>query len=203
MTLASSSGPVVAGSALTVSESGAEDLFLGAPSNSSGRGFCWSGGFRSRHHPTALVLTLGLEVEHALLFQQLEGRIPEVQVEDLALARQEVVFDVEAVHGLEMPPQHCSGNEFGDLGFLVAALLDGVQRIQARLQMLLVLLVPLRNTGVEVPTVIIEARSRGDQVDNVLLRLVLDLGETHDHVSNLYAGVVDVVLDVDGVAGGA
>ena len=74
-----------------------------------------------------------LEVEDALLLQQLEGRLPEMQVQDLALARQEVIFDVEPVHGLQMPAQHRGRDQVRDLGHLVAALLDGMQRFKSQL----------------------------------------------------------------------
>ena len=44
---------------------------------------------------------------------------------------------------------------------------------------------------------------RGDQLLNLLLRLALQANESDHHVGHLHAGVVDVVLHVDGVPGGA
>ena len=57
---------------------------------------------RAPHHPAAFVLSFGLVKKHTTIFEFGEGRVPEVQPQDFALARQEVVFDVEPVHGLEM-----------------------------------------------------------------------------------------------------
>ena len=54
-----------------------------------------------------------------------------MQAQDLALARQKIVFDVEPLHGLQVTAQHGGRDQFGDFGRLVAALLDGVQRIEA------------------------------------------------------------------------
>ena len=92
-----------------------------------------------------------------------------MQVQDLALARQKVVLDVEPIHGLQMPPQDRSRNQLGNLGQLVAALLDGMQRVRAHLQMFFVLLVPLRDARIQIPAVIIEAMVRLDQFHNVRL----------------------------------
>ena len=136
------------------------------------------------------------------MLEQLEGRVPEVQAEDLAFARQEIVFDVEAVHGLQVATQDRSRDQFRDLGHFVAALFDGVQRVLARLQALLVALVPLRDARVEVPAVVIEARRGGDERGNVLLRFLLQLNEADHDIGDLNAGVVNVVLDIDGVTGG-
>ena len=59
------------------------------------------------HYPAAFVLAFGFEIEDASLLQEFEGEIPELQVQDLTLARQEVVGDVEAQHGFKMTPQDC------------------------------------------------------------------------------------------------
>ena len=67
----------------------------------------------------------------------------------------------------------------------------------------LVLLVPLRDARIEVPAVVVEARRGSDQRGDVLLRFLLQLDEADNDVGNLHAGVVDVVLDIDGVTGGA
>ena len=62
------------------------------------------------------------------MLQLLEGSFPEFQVQNLALARQKIVLDVEPQHGFKMPAQHRRRNQLGDLSGLVAALLDLVQR---------------------------------------------------------------------------
>ena len=88
-----------------------------------------------------------------------------MQVQDLALARQEVVFDVEPVHGLEMAAQHGDRDQVGDGGGFARGVFDGMQRLQAHLQILLVLRVPLRNAGIEIPAVVVEARLPGQSFD--------------------------------------
>jgi hypothetical protein len=83
---------------------------------------------------------------------------------------------------------------------LVAAFFDGVQRCRARLQVCFVLLVPLRDAGVEIPAVVIEARLAASCFD-LGARLLLDVQKPDHHVGNLHAGVVDVVLNVHFPAG--
>ncbi len=115
---------------------------------------------RPRHHPAALVLAFGFEVEHAGLLQLLKGQRPEIQVQNLALARQKIVLDVEPQHGFKMAPEHRGRNQLGNFGGLVAALLDLVQCRVAQLLPRLVLVraparVPLRSPRIEIPAVVI------------------------------------------------
>ena len=82
---------------------------------------------RTGHHPAALVLALSLEVEHALVFELLKGQVPEMQAQNFALARQEVVLDVEAVHGFQMPPQNRRRDELSNLRYLIISLFDSME----------------------------------------------------------------------------
>ena len=79
-----------------------------------------------------------------------------MQVQNFAFARKEIVFDVEPVHGLEMSPQHRNRNHFRDGGGFRRAVFNGMQRLQTHLQILFVGLVPLRDSSVQIPAVIIE-----------------------------------------------
>ena len=99
-----------------------------------------------------------------------------------------------------MPTQDRDGNQIGDRGSFVAAFLDRVQRLQADLQVLLVLRVPLRDPGVEVPAVIVKARLP-DQLLDFFPRFLLNICKSHDHVSYLRASIVDVVLNIHFPAG--
>ena len=135
--------------------------------------------------------------KHALSFSLVKGRVPEMQVQDFALARKEVVLDVEPVHGLEMTAQDRGGDQVGDRSDLVAALFDRVQRLQANLQVLLV----LRRT-----TARPARRGPSSSSRNAAARRVASISardffsrctKSDDHVGHLHAGVVDVVLDVD------
>ena len=118
-----------------------------------------------------------------------------MQAQDFALARQEVVLDVEPVHGLQMPAQNCDRDQVCDRGGFVFALLNLVQRLEAMLQILLVLGVPLRNARVEIPAVVIEARL-GGELFYVSPRFLFKINKSHHHVGDLHARVVDVVLDI-------
>ncbi len=141
-----------------------------------------------------------LEENYAALFQPGKSGVPEMKMEDFAFAREEIVFDVETIHGLEMAAQHGDGNEIGDGGGFVVSFLDGVEGLQTNLHILLVLGIPLRDSGVEVPAVVVEA-GLADQLFDFFARLLFDIQKSHDHVGHLRAGVVDVVLDVHFPAG--
>ena len=78
----------------------------------------------ARHDPAAFVLAFVFEVEDAGLLELLESCVPEFEVQNLALAGQEIVFDVEAQHGFEMAAEDGGRDQLGDFGGLVAALLD-------------------------------------------------------------------------------
>ena len=144
------------------------------------------------------MLAFLFEVDRLALFEELESGGPEIEVEDFAFARQDVVFDVEAEHGGEVRLNDGVGDEVGEFGKLALAGLDGVQGLLAPGEGFGLVLVGRRGTGVEVPAVVIEAD--GGVVDNGL-----DVGggflfeevEANDDVGHLDASVVDVVLDLD------
>src|SRR5580692_808672 len=123
-----------------------------------------------------------------------------MQVENFALAREEIVFDVEAVHGFEMATKDGGRDQLGDGSRLTTGVFDGAQGLRTDLQVLFVLFfaftVPLRDAGVEIPAVIVEVRLAGERFD-FGAGFFLDVGETDNYVGNLHSGVVDVVLDVD------
>src|SRR5215475_3581599 len=55
----------------------------------------------SFHHPASLVAALVFENDRAADFEFLERMLPEMQVQNLFLARQQVVTDVESRHSVE------------------------------------------------------------------------------------------------------
>src|ERR1035438_2551925 len=74
---------------------------------------CTSRALRSRfsrsrpsHHPTTFILPTTLKSKHACFFQLAKRRIPKMKMKNLPLARQEVVFDIEPLHRLQMPLEH-------------------------------------------------------------------------------------------------
>ena len=145
-----------------------------------------------RQHPAALVLARGFEAQDSLLAHQLECAIPEVQAQDVALVREQLVVDVEPRHRREMavddPPRHVLREPRG----VVVARLDLVQHLGLQRLRLGVLGVVLADARVEVPAVVVEpARDPLDSGE----RLLLEVQEAHHDVGHLDAGVVDVVLD--------
>jgi hypothetical protein len=141
-----------------------------------------------------------------------------VQANDLALARQEVVLDVETLHGLQMSSQHGSRDEVGDLRGLIAARLERVQRVEAYLLASRQRLrsrhrrivrpgpcIPLAHPSIEVPAVVVDAlaaRSQlGQQLTRCSQRPAFKMHQPHHHIRDLHAGVVDVVLHAYLIAG--
>ena len=119
------------------------------------------------HDPAAGELALGLQIDRALLFQNLERPRPELQPQNVPFPRQQVVIHIQPRHRLQMASDDAIGDELGDERRVASAVLDVVQRRGADLQSLFVLLVPLRDARVEVPAVIVEARGVGYSTDVV------------------------------------
>ena len=157
-----------------------------------GRGRCSS----APHHPAAVVLAFRLKSKHARFFEFGERRIPEVQVQNLALARQKVILDIEPVHGFKMAMQHGSRNQFGDSSGFACGIFDGVKGVTPCLQICFVLFIPLRDAGIEFPAVIVKARQLSKSFD-FGTRFLVDMREAYDHVRHLHTGIVDVILHID------
>ena len=73
-------------------------------------------------------------------------------MENFTLARQEVVFNVQPVHGFEVSLKHSNGNQVRNRRRLIVSFLNRVQRGGACLQVRLVFFIPMGNAGIEVPT---------------------------------------------------
>ncbi len=143
----------------------------------------------------------------------LERSIPEMQMQNLALARQEVVFDAEAQHRLKMAAENGCRDKLGHFGGFVAAFFNRVQRGIAQLLARSVLffaalLIPLRRASVEVPAEVVDRRSMtfgamsahfafGYDGADFGERSAFKMLKANDDIGYLNAGVVDVVLHVD------
>src|ERR1700686_4172320 len=68
--------------------------------------------------------------------------------------------------------------------------------------MLLVFGVPVRNSRIKIPAVIVETWLPPQGL-NLRARFLLDLGKADAPISHLHAGIVDVVLDINFPAGRA
>ena len=149
----------------------------------------------NRHHPAACETSFLLQIHCAACFQDVEGLRPELQPQDVAFPRQQVVIDIHPRHRLEMRADDAVGDEARDRGVLVATVLDVVQHLGPHRQPGLVLLVPIRHARVQVPAVVIEAGAIGRFAD-LVERLAFEHLETDDHVGDLDARIVDVILNL-------
>src|ERR1041385_7253152 len=111
------------------------------------------------HHPTSLVLAFGLKIKHALLLQLFKRRFPKMKMENFAFLWQEIIFNVQPLHGFKMAANDGVRNQPGDCRRLIATLLNVMQRLQPKLQVLFALFIPLRTPRVEVPAVIVDRKS--------------------------------------------
>jgi hypothetical protein len=166
-------------------------------------------GSGAAHDPAVFIFAGGFFVEDTLFDHESTGDIPEVEMKNLTLAGEEVVLDAEALHGLEVAAKDGCGDEIGYLGDVVVAGFKRVEGVESNLfangDLAGVRGVPLRDAGVEIPTVEVDALigleefgekfSRGEEVFS------FEMDETYDHVGDLNAGVVDVILDAYVVAG--
>ena len=148
-------------------------------------------------HPAARALALRLQADGALLLQQLEGAVPEVQAQDVALVGQQVVADPEPRHRREVAVHDAARHVLGEARGLVPARLDRVEGLGLQRLVRRVGRVEVAHLRVEVPAVVVELP--GDLLD-LGQGLLLEVLEAHHHVRDLHARVVDVVLHADVVA---
>ena len=103
------------------------------------------------------------------------------------------------------------GDEVGNFRSVVPAALDEVQRIEAQLLACGLIFerplgIPLGRVGVEIPAVVVNApaalRELGEERANLGDSFLFEMQKAYNDVGNLDAGVVNVVLHVDFVAGG-
>ncbi|XWK71073.1 hypothetical protein RBB80_18810 [Tunturiibacter gelidiferens] len=161
------------------------------------------------HDVTAFVFAGGLEVEDTFFEHECAGRVPEVEGQDLALAGEEVVLDVEALHGLEVTAKDGGGDEVGYVCGVVLAELEGVEGVEADLLACVDVFgiggVPLGDSGVEIPAVEVDAlvglEELGEEFAGAGECFAFEVDEAYDYVCDLDAGVVDVILNADFVAG--
>ena len=96
-----------------------------------------------------------------------------MQMENLTFLRQKVIFNAQPLHGFQMAANNGRGNQLADLSRFIAATLNVMQRLQTKLQVLLILFIPLRNSRIEVPAVIVKRMRRRPGSRDQLLDLAL------------------------------
>src|SRR5271168_530021 len=122
-------------------------------------------------------------------------------MQDFALAREQIVVDAQARHSAQMKCDDGVGYHFGDFGLFAAALFDSVQRFSAHFCCVcFVGAEELRGLGVNVPAVVIEMRLHGHHFD-ADRRTLFHEEQADDHVGDLHAGVIDVILNLYAMAG--
>ena len=83
--------------------------------------------------------------DRAARFQDVEGVRPEVQSQDVALVRQQVVGDVQPCHRGEMRAHDAVDDERPHLSRVVAAAFEGVERRFSNREPAAIAFVPLRH----------------------------------------------------------
>ena len=143
-----------------------------------------------------------LQVDRAALLEQLERRRPKAQLEDLALARQDIVGDADAPHRGQVAGHDRIRDHRPELGNLALAGFQGVQSLGAPSEGPLVFgREQPRDLGVQVPAEMVEAGAGIDRQGAHGIRALLpQVVKGGHHVSHLHAGVVDVVLHLDSTA---
>ena len=112
----------------------------------------------------------------------------------MSLVREQVVADAEPRHGGEVAAHDAVCHVLGEPGGVVAALLDRVQRLGLQFLARRVLGVEVAHLRVEIPAVVVEPPADRRHLRE---RLLLEVEEADDHVRDLNARVVDVVLHAD------
>ena len=164
-------------------------------------GFVFAAERRRRHHPAAAVLAFGFEVDRLALFQQFERRRPEFEMQNLALARQHVVLDVQPQHGGEVRVDDGVGHQMREFRQFARARFDGVQRFGAPGEGFRDDLCNAARCARKDPSRCNRtAASPVDQRGHIGGSFLFEEVEARHHVGHLHAGVVDVVLHFDAMA---
>ncbi len=141
-------------------------------------------------------------MDRVSLLQQLEGGVPEFQVQDLAFAGEQVVLYTQALHRAQVAANNCGRNGAGHFRRRAVALFDGFQCFTAQGETRFIFFIEMRHAGVQVPAEIIELRLRGKRT-HFFGRFLRDMNEADHDIGDLHAGIIDVVLHLDSAPGAA
>src|SRR5436853_7342578 len=119
-----------------------------------------------------------------------------MEVQDLAFAGQEVIFDISPIHRLEMATQNGNGDHIGNGCGLVVSLFDRVEYLGTPLEILVTLAIPLRDTGIQIPAVVVDAGLAGELLE-LCSRFHVEMQKRNHHVGYPHAAVVDGILYID------
>src|SRR6266478_3978962 len=149
-----------------------------------------------RHNPASRHFSARGQMNRAGFLQHLKCRIPEFQVQDFALSRQQVVVDVQPRHRAQVTPYNCVRYGLRHFRIFAPAFFNRFQRRSAQFRCTrLVLTEKARSLRVQVPTVGIELRFCREHL-HVDRSALFHVQESDHNVRHLHAGVVDVVLNL-------
>ncbi len=121
-----------------------------------------------------------------------------MQAQDVAFPGEEIVANIQPGHRVQMRMHDPVGDNRRDFRQRVAAFLDRVERRVSDVKAALVGRVPLGDSRVEIPAVVIESDvGVGDERLHAVEIPALERGETDNNISDLDTRVVDVVLHLD------
>ena len=84
------------------------------------------------HHPAAFVLAFGLKEDRVAGLELFERVVPELQMQDVAFARKQIVADADALHRGEMAVDDRHRDECRHFRGLVSVFFDLLQRFRAK-----------------------------------------------------------------------
>src|SRR4029077_16755388 len=121
-----------------------------------------------------------------------------LEVKNFALTSEKFVRNAEASHGFEMQTDNGVGDDLGDFGFFAAIFFNGFKGAGAKfVGARFVVIQKVGDFGVEIPAVVVEARLHGGHF-HANGSEPLHIEEADDDIGDLDAGVVNVILDLNG-----
>ena len=100
------------------------------------------------HDPAAFVLAFRCEPDGFFFFEELVGALPKMQAKNIALPRQKVVANVDALHRREVVAHDRLGDQLAERSFRGGAFFDCFERVLAKLQTLTILRVEAGDTRI-------------------------------------------------------
>src|SRR5262249_54026744 len=132
--------------------------------------------------------------------QELKRAAPQVQMEHIRLARQQIVFDPDSRHRVQVTSQDSCRYVIRHLIDFAGARFKTMQGLSSILESGLVFFVETPNPRIQIPTVVIESTI---ETLHLIERHSFQVLEAYYDIGHLNASVVDVVLNLDPLACGS
>ena len=104
--------------------------------------------FIHAHHPASGIFSCFCKMDRVALFQQLKCGIPEFQVQNLALAWEEIVLNAQSFHCVQMTAHDGGSHDAGHLRSLARSFFDRFQHFAAQGKARFVFLKKMRNARI-------------------------------------------------------